>query len=103
MPGIYGHDEVFEDVRARLDERLSSEATIRGAQRLRFPPLLPRRQLESSGYLSSFPHLAGTVYAFEGSEADAALQGERAGRHEDWGEFQRMTELSLLPAACYPV
>jgi seryl-tRNA synthetase len=103
VPGIYGHGAVFEDVRERLDQRLSGEAAARGAERLRFPPLLPRRQLEASGYLSSFPHLAGSVYAFEGDEAQAALASERASRHEDWGEHQEMTDLALMPAACYPV
>jgi seryl-tRNA synthetase len=103
VPGVYGHGSVFEDVRGRLDERLSAEAGARGAERLRFPPVLPRRQLESSGYLASFPHLAGSVYSFEGDEKQAALQNDRAGRHDDWGEFQEMTELTLLPAACYPV
>jgi seryl-tRNA synthetase len=100
---VYGHGASFEDVRSRLDERLSQEAGERGAERLRFPPVLPRRQLESSGYLSSFPHLAGSVYAFHGDERQATTQSERASRHEDWGEFQEMTELTLMPAACYPV
>ncbi|MGH2875997.1 MAG: amino acid--[acyl-carrier-protein] ligase [Solirubrobacteraceae bacterium] len=103
VPGVYGHSAVFEDVRSRLDERLSSEAGARGAERLRFPPLLPRRQLESSGYLGSFPHLAGSIYAFDGDEHQAQVQSERAARHEPWGEFQEMTELTLMPAACYPV
>src|SRR5450755_1804233 len=103
VPGVYGHGAVFEDVRGRLDERLSAEAVALGAERLRFPPVLPRRQLENSGYLSSFPHLAGTVYSFDGDEQQAHLQSARAGRHEDWGEFQEMTELALMPAACYPV
>ncbi len=103
VPGIYGHSEVFEAIRLRLDERLSAEATQRGAERLRFPPLIPRRLLEASGYLSSFPHLCGTVYAFEGTEAQAAEQGERAMRHESWGDHQHMTDLALVPAACYPV
>jgi seryl-tRNA synthetase len=103
VPGVYGHGSVFEDVRSRLDERLSSEAGSRGAERLRFPPLLPRRQLESSGYLNSFPHLAGSIYSFDGNEQAAATQSERAARHEPWGEFQEMTELTLMPAACYPV
>jgi seryl-tRNA synthetase len=103
VPGIYGHGAVFEDVRSRLDELLTQEAGARGAERLRFPPLLPRRQLESSGYLSSFPHLCGSVYAFDGDESQAALQSERASRHEDWSEFQKMTDLTLMPAACYPV
>jgi seryl-tRNA synthetase len=103
VPGIYGHDSAIEDVRSRLEALLTREAIGRGAERLRFPPLLPRRQLERSGYLASFPHLAGTVYAFDGSEADAALQDERASRHEPWDEFQEMTDLTLMPAACYPV
>jgi seryl-tRNA synthetase len=103
VPGVYGHGAVFEDVRSRLDERLSAEAAERGAERLRFPPLLPRRQLESSGYLGSFPHLAGSVYSFDGDERQAAQQSERAAAHEDWSEFQRPTELTLMPAACYPV
>jgi len=103
VPGVYGHDSVFEEVRERLADRLSGEAAIRGAQRLRFPPVLPRRQLETSGYLASFPHLVGTVYSFSGDERQAAQQNERAARHEPWDEFQAMTELSLMPAACYPV
>jgi seryl-tRNA synthetase len=103
VPGVYGHSGPFEEIRSRLDDRLSSEAQAEGAERLRFPPLLPRRQLESSGYLSSFPHLAGSVYAFDGDESQAAVQSERASRHESWGEFQHMTELVLMPAACYPV
>jgi seryl-tRNA synthetase len=103
VPGIYGHDEVFEDIRMRLDQRLSAEAGSRGAERLRFPPVLPRRQLESSGYLTSFPHLCGTIYAFEGTESEAREQGERAARHEEWGEHQQMSELALVPAACYPI
>jgi seryl-tRNA synthetase len=103
VPGLYGHGGVFEEVRLRLEAMLTREAVSRGAERLRFPPLLPRRQLERSGYLASFPHLAGTVYAFEGSEADAVVQNERASRHDPWEEFQQMTDLALMPAACYPV
>jgi len=103
VPGLYGHGAAFEDVRTRLEATLTREAVARGAERLRFAPVLPRRHLEQSGYLASFPHLAGTVYGFDGSEADAALQNERASRHEPWDEFQRMTDLALMPAACYPV
>jgi seryl-tRNA synthetase len=103
VPGVYGHGAVFEDIRERLADRLSSEAAARGAERLRFPPLLPRRQLESSGYLSTFPHLAGSIYAFDGDEAQAREMGERVAEGRDWGEFQEMTELTLMPAACYPV
>jgi seryl-tRNA synthetase len=103
LPGLYGHGEGFEDVRSRFEALITREALAGGAERLRFSPLLPRRQLERSGYLASFPHLAGTVYAFEGGDAEAIEQSERASRGENWDEFQRMTDLALMPAACYPV
>lgn len=103
VAGIYGHNEDFEDVRAALEALLTGAAIRHGARRLRFPPLLPRKHLEASGYLASFPHLAGTVYSFEGDEAQAQTQAERACCQEDWSEFQEMTDLTLMPAACYPV
>lgn len=103
VPGVYGRGGVFEDVRLRFDGLVTRAAAADGAESLRFPPVLPRRQLESTGYLKSFPHLAGSVFAFEGDEAQAAQQHERASRHEDWSEFQSMSDLTLMPAACYPV
>jgi seryl-tRNA synthetase len=103
VPGVFGHGEAFERVRGRLDARLTDEAASRGAIKLRFPPVLPRTHLESSGYLNSFPHLAGSVFSFEGDEDQAREQGECAGRHEDWSQSQRMTDVTLMPAACYPV
>jgi len=103
VPGLYGRGATFEDIRLRFDALVTKAAAADHPEAMRFPPLLPRRTLEASGYLHSFPHLAGSVFAFEGSEDDALVQEERADRHEDWSEFQRMTELALVPAACYPV
>lgn len=103
VPGVYGRGASFERVRTGFDDLVSRESAGDGAEPLRFPPVLPRRQLERSGYLKSFPHLAGSVFAFEGSEAQATEQHERASRHEDWSEFQAMTDLVLMPAVCYPV
>jgi len=103
VPGVYGRGRDFERVRTGFDGLVTRETAGDGAEPMRFPPLLPRRQLESTGYLKSFPHLAGSVFAFEGSEAQAAEMQDRAGRHEDWGAYQEMTDLVLMPAACYPV
>jgi seryl-tRNA synthetase len=103
VAGLYGRGAVFEDIRLRFDALVTSAASPDHPESMRFPPLLPRLTLESSGYLHSFPHLAGSVFAFDGGEGDADKQAERASRHEDWSEFQRMTELALVPAACYPV
>ena len=102
-PGVYGRGAGFEDVRRRFDELVSRAAAQDSPEELRFPPVLPRSHLESAGYLKSFPHLAGTIFSFEGSEDEAHEQQERASRHEDWSEFQSMTDLVLVPAACYPV
>jgi seryl-tRNA synthetase len=102
VPGLMGRGRDFERVRTGLDDYLTREFAGEG-EPLRFPPLLPRAQLEDVGYLKSFPHLAASLWSFEGSEADSVEQHERASRHEDWSEFQRMTDLVMLPAACYPV
>ncbi len=103
VPGVYGHSETFEGVRDALDRRLTREARVRGAIKLRFPPVLPRRHLESTGYLGNFPHLAGSIFSFDGTEEEAAEQATRAADHGDWSEFQSQTEVTLMPAACYPV
>jgi seryl-tRNA synthetase len=103
VPGVYGRGADFEAVRRGFEDLITRVAATDDPESLRFPPLLPRVQLEKSGYLKSFPHLAGSVFAFEGSEAQAAEQHERASRHEDWSEFQSQSDLVLMPAACYPV
>jgi seryl-tRNA synthetase len=103
VPGVYGRGAEFERVRAAVDALVTRAAAVEEPERLAFPPLLPREQLERIGYLKSFPHLAGSVFAFAGDEEQAAEQERRASAHEDWSEFQSMTDLVLTPAACYPV
>jgi seryl-tRNA synthetase len=101
--GVYGRGRVFEDIRLRFDDLVTRCSADQRAEQLRFPPVLPRDQFETSGYLKSFPHLAGAIFGFEGTEPQAFEQYERATRHEDWSEFQTMTELVLVPAVCYPI
>lgn len=101
--GVYGHGEAFERVRVQLAALVSALARAGGAVSLTFPPVIPRHNLESAGYVGNFPHLAGSIFGFDGSEADARVQRERAAAHEDWSEFQSQTDLMLLPAGCYPV
>jgi seryl-tRNA synthetase len=103
VAGVYGRGEGFEWVRGAIDALITRVAAVDEPERMAFPPLLPRQQLERIGYLKSFPHLAGAVFAFDGDEEQAVAQEERASHHEDWSEFQTMTDLVLTPAACYPV
>jgi seryl-tRNA synthetase len=103
VPGVYGRGDRFERVRLGFDAMVTAASETESPEHMVFPPLLPRRQMEEVGYLKSFPHLACTVFAFEGDEAAATQQEHRAEQHEDWSEHQEMTDLVLKPAACYPV
>jgi seryl-tRNA synthetase len=103
VPGVVGRGSAFEAVRVGVDRMVDRAAAPDGAEAMRFPPILPRHQLESIGYLKNFPHLAGTIFGFEGTEAEATTQYELADRHEDWSGSQQMSDLVLLPAACYPI
>ena len=101
--GLYGQGAVFSRVLSGFDAAVGRLAAGDGMEPMHYPPLLTRYQLETNGYLGSFPHLAGTVFSFEGRDAEAAEQEAIAARHEDWSRFQSMTDLVLAPAACYPV
>ncbi len=100
VPGVYGRGSEFEELLAAIDASITRGAIDDGVsvERLAFPPVMPRRALEEIGYLASFPHLAGTVFSFAGSEEDAARRAETS----DWGAFQQQTDVVLVPAACYP-
>lgn len=100
--GIYGRGEIFEDVRKRFEALVSSTAEPDRPERLRFPPLIPKSTLERAGYLHSFPHLCGSVFSFSGGEADALNLTEKADRGDNWGQHLSMTNVVLVPAACYP-
>jgi seryl-tRNA synthetase len=103
VPGVYGRGDAFERVRLGFDAKVTEASETESPEHMVFPPLLPRRQIEDVGYLKSFPHLACTVFAFEGDEEASVEQEHRAEAHEDWSEHQEMTDLVLKPAACYPV
>jgi seryl-tRNA synthetase len=103
IPGVYGRGTDFERVRLGFDSLVAAAAVGDEAERLSFSPLLPRRQIEELGYLNSFPHLAGTIFAFDGDEAQATEQANVASAGGDWSGFQSMSDLCLTPAVCYPV
>jgi seryl-tRNA synthetase len=101
-PGLYGRGEGFEEVRTRVDALIDRISALDRPERPHFPPLIPKRTLEKAGYLRSFPQLAGTVFSFAGSDLAAEDMAERADRNADWSMHLSMTDLVLVPAACYP-
>ena len=71
MPGVYGRGGDFEEVRERVAALVTRASAAEEPEQMRFPPILPRHDLETVGYLKSFPHLAGSIFSFEGTEAQA--------------------------------
>src|ERR1700761_2273217 len=78
VPGVYGRGGEFENVRVGVGEMVTRAGAGERPEQMRFPPVLPRHDLETVGYLKSFPHLAGSIFAFAGSEDQAAEQYQRA-------------------------
>jgi seryl-tRNA synthetase len=101
-PGIYGRGMVFEDVRNRFDALVTRTGAPDRPERPRFPPVIPKRTLEKAGYLKSFPHLCGAIFSFAGKDAAAMDLVDRANRGDDWSMHLSMTDVVLVPAACYP-
>ena len=100
--GVYARTALYEGVMERLValvDRLREE----GAEALRFPPVMSRKQLERSGYLRSFPNLLGCVCTMHGSEAAIRAAVERCESGDDWTAALAPADLVLTPAACYPL
>ena len=103
VDGLYGRSGEFEDVIQRFDALVSRYGEADKAEVMRFPPAMSRSIFETSGYLKSFPQLAGTVHSFCGNDHDHAILLERVASGEDWTEGQKATDVVMTPAACYPL
>lgn len=103
VDGLYGRSGIFEDVIERFELLVRRLGAPDKATRIHFPPGMGRKTLEKSGYLKSFPHLAGGVHSFEGSDRDHAKLLGMLEAGEDWSDLQTPTDVFLTPAACYPL
>ncbi len=103
VDGLYGRSGTFEEVIERFEKIVLKVGGPDGATRIHFPPGMARAALEKTGYMKTFPQLAGCVHSFMGDERDhAALLGMME-RGEDWTTMQKATEVAMTPAACYPL
>jgi seryl-tRNA synthetase len=103
VQGAFGRGSVFEEVLNRFNDLVTREAKGDGAEPLMFPPIIPRATLEKSEFLKSMPQLAGSVFSFFGNEKQHQELLERVHGGLPWDDTQKMTEVVLTPAACYPV
>ena len=103
VPGVYGLGAAFEDTLLRIDRLIGRFGADDHAELVRFPPILNRRHFAQSGYLASFPHLAGTVHSFEGTDRVHSELLRAVAQGQDWSAAFPATDVVLTPAACYPV
>ena len=103
-PGVYARRGPYEEVVEGLT-RLITRARDPDAEVLRFPPVMSRRQLETSGYLKSFPNLLGCVCCLDGSETEIRRAADRLANHDarPWTADLEPADLVLTPASCYPL
>ncbi|RCW20788.1 seryl-tRNA synthetase [Ciceribacter lividus] len=103
VDGLYGRGGRFEDVIAAFERLIDRFGGADGAEAIRFPPGMNRAYFEKSGYMRSFPQLAGTVHSFCGNELDHVSLLKCMDADEDWTAEQKATDIVLTPAACYPL
>ncbi len=103
VAGVYGRGAAFEDTVAGLDRLVMDTGRSDHPEVMRFPPVLNRTHFERSGYLASFPHLAGAIHSFVGDERAHRAMLQALEEDNDWNAALSATRLVLTPAACYPV
>jgi seryl-tRNA synthetase len=103
VPGVYGRSAAFEDIIERFDRYVTRQGAHDAPTQVRFPPVMSRSDFERSGYLKNMPQLAGTIHSFEGDQAAHSALIRKLETGADYSDGQRMTELVLTPAGCYPL
>ncbi len=103
VDGLYGRSGQFEDVIAAFERLIDRTGGGDGAEAIRFPPGMNRAYFEASGYMKSFPQLAGTIHSFCGCELDHISLLKCMEDGQDWTKGQEATDIVLTPAACYPL
>ncbi len=101
--GVSGFGPQFEDVLQRFNALVTRVAQDDGAEEMTFPPVVPRKLIETMGYLGNFPHLIGSVHSFFGKDAEAHAMAAKAAGGERWEDVLGITDVMMTPAACYPV
>jgi seryl-tRNA synthetase len=102
-PGVYLYPGSFETIIGLLRQGIAALAAGEPFRRLAIPPVISRRTIERAGYVKTFPQLLGTVHSYAG---DAKRWGRLAPLVDEggpWHADQQISDLVLLPAACYPV
>ena len=100
--GVYARTGAYEEVVDALAALITRHRDP-ACEVFRFPPVMSRSVLETSGYLKSFPNLLGCVCCMDGSEADIRSAVGRFMEGGDYTDQLGVADLVLTPASCYPI
>lgn len=90
---------LLEPVVRGLGDSLTALGKVEPARSFRTPPVISRSVIERAGYVGSFPNLLGSVYR---RRDDAQVDDSTPGHLPcDPYPEQVLSDLVLLPAACY--
>lgn len=103
VPGVYGRSASFESITAAFELLITRSSEEQGAVRIFFPPVMNRTALALTGYMQSFPELCGSVHSFCGNDHSHAALLETIDEDLEWGPHLMQTDVTLVPAACYPL
>ncbi len=103
VDGLYGRSATFEGVIEGIDHAFRASSASDGAEVLRFPPIIVRKNFEKVEYIKSFPQLMGIIHCFAGGDKDHRELLRKFEAGEDWTTDLKASEVVLKPAACYPV
>jgi seryl-tRNA synthetase len=102
-PGVYLFPEGFEQIVAALRAGIAALGAGQGYRPLVIPPVISRRMIERAGYVNAFPQLLGTVHSYTGDGKAWSMLAPLVAEGGGWHAEQQISDLVLLPAACYPV
>ncbi len=103
VDGLYGRSGLFEEIGEGFQALVSRYGKVDEPEVVRFPPALSRKVFEKSGYMKSFPQLAGTIHCFCGDAASHTSLLQKIEQKGDWTASQEASAIVLTPAACYPL
>lgn len=103
VDGLYGRSGTFESIAQAFDDLVTRTGAAEQPEVIRFPPAITRAVFETSGYLSSFPQLAGSIHSFQGGDKEHLALMATIEAKGDWTKTQTATQVVAAPAACYPL
>lgn len=101
--GLYGRSSTFESIVEGFLALLATTTSGMAADRVRFPPVMPRQVFEHTDYLRSFPDLTGSVHTFVGGDKDHVALLATAEAGGDWSAHLSPADAMLCPAICHPL